>query len=494
MNKPNTLGDVKAFLKAYEGQNYDLHTAHVNPMAVRTLKTIGFDRCYVRAEGPYLWDVQGIKYLDMLSGYGVFGLGRNHPDLIRMLQEYLGTGYPSLVKLDAPLLGGLLAGELKQRMSLPMDMVFFTNSGAEGIETALKYARCATRRPGIIYCAKAFHGLTYGALSLNGDDSFRLGFEPFLTDCRLVPYNNLDALERELRRGDVAAFVVEPVQGKGVNLPAPSYLREAARLCHQYGALFVDDEVQAGMGRTGRFLAIEHDGAVDADIVVLAKTLSGGFVPVGAVLCKKWIHEKVFSSMQRSVVHSSTFSEGSLAMVAGLATLEVLERDGLIQRAATMGNQLGEGLRAMVPRFEFLKEVRWRGLMIGIEFGPPRSLALKTAWTIMHKLDPSLFPQAAVIPLLDKHHILTQAAGHYIDVIKLLPPFVINDTDVQWFLNAFEDALMQMHTFPGAAWDVLIDIGRMALTRRPRQGTRNVAPSEVQRGSAILSEVDQSKP
>jgi len=458
--------DISALLRQHEGRNYELHAAHVNPANVRTLRTIGFDRCYVRAEGPYLWDVAGTKYLDMLSGYGVFGLGRNHPEVRRVLMDFLEMEYPSLVKMEAPLLCGLLAEELKKRMPNQLDMVFFTNSGAEGIETAIKYARCATRKSAIVHCKKAFHGLTYGALSLNGDESFRDGFEPFLSDCRAIPFNDLEALEQELRQGDVAAFVVEPVQGKGVNLPSPGYLREAARLCRKHGALFIDDEVQAGMGRTGRFLAVEHDVDVDPDIVVLAKTLSGGYVPVGAVLCKQWIHEKVFSSMQRSVVHSSTFSQGSFAMVAGLAALDVLDRFNLIARAERMGNLIGEGLRAMVPRFEFLKEVRWRGLMVGIEFGPPQSLGLKAAWTLMHTMDKSLFPQAAIIPLLDKHHIITQVAGHHIDVIKLLPPLIISEEDVQWFLRAFEDVLVQMHKFPGPAWDVLSDIGKMVLTRR----------------------------
>ena len=460
--------DIRALLEQNQGKNYELHSAHVNPSNVRTLRTIGFDRCYVRAEGPYLWDVEGVKYLDMLSGYGVFALGRNHPEVRRVLHEFLDVNYPSLVKLEAPLLCGLLAQELKKRMPNELEMVFFTNSGAEGIETAIKYARCATGRPAILHCQKAFHGLTCGALSLNGDESFREGFSPFLPECRSIPFNDLEALERELRKGDVAAFVVEPIQGKGVNLPAAGYLGEAARLCHKYGALFVDDEVQAGMGRTGRFLAIEHDPHADPDIVVLAKSLSGGFVPVGAVLCRKWIHEKVFSSMQRSVVHSSTFSQGSLAMVAGLAALDVLDRENLIPRVEHLGNQIGQGLRAMVPRFEFLKEVRWRGLMIGIEFGPPKSLGLQTAWTVMHKMDRSLFPQAALIPLLEDHHILTQVAGHHIDVIKLLPPFVISDEDVSWFLNGFEKVLVQLHKFPGPAWDVVMRIGRLAMTRRAR--------------------------
>jgi ornithine--oxo-acid transaminase len=460
--------DIRALLASQAGRNYELHTAHVNPSNARALRTIGFDRCYVRAEGPYLWDLKGVKYLDLLGGYGVFGLGRNHPDVRRVLADFLNTDYPSLVKLEAPLLSGLLAAELKKRMPNRLDMVFFTNSGAEGIETALKYARCATGKPAIIHCEKAFHGLSYGALSLNGDESFRDGFAPFLPDCRVIPFNSLAALERELSKGDVAAFVVEPIQGKGVNLPSPGYLRDAAALCRRHGALFIDDEVQTGMGRTGRFLAIEHDGEVDPDIVVLSKSLSAGFVPVGAVLCKQWIHDKVFSSMQRSVVHSSTISQGSLAMVAGLVALDVIDRHGLIKRAEEMGQRLLDGLRALVPRYEFLKEVRGQGLIIGIEFGPPRSLGLKAAWTLMHTLDKSLFPQAAIMPLLDRHHIITQVAGHNCDDIKLLPPLVITEEDVKWFLEAFEEVLVQMHKFPGPAWDVLAKIGQVAITGQAR--------------------------
>jgi len=425
-------------LKQHEGRNYDLHARHVNPANATTLRTIGFDRCYVRAEGPYLWDIHGTRYLDLLSGYGIFAVGRNNPDIRNVLIDLLNADYPSLVKMEAPLLAGLLAQELKKRMPNELDMVFFANSGAEGVETAIKYARCATRKPAILHCHKAFHGLTYGALSLNGDETFRDGFAPFLTDCRVIPFNDLQALEDELSRGDVAAFIVEPIQGKGVNIPSPGYMREASSLCRKYGALFIADEVQTGLGRTGRFLAIEHDGDVDPDIVVLSKALSGGFVPVAAVLCRKWIHEKVFSSMQRSVVHSSTFSQGSLAMAAALATLDVIDRYDLMKNAALLGNRIGEGLRSMAPRFEFLKEIRWRGLMIGIEFGCPRSFGLSTAWILMHKVDKSLFPQAAIIPLLDKHHILTQVAGHHSDVIKLLPPLVISADDAEWFLSSFE--------------------------------------------------------
>jgi ornithine--oxo-acid transaminase len=269
--------DIVALLKEHEGRNYDLHSQHVNPANTRTLKTIGFDRCYVRAEGPYLWDIQGTKYLDFLSGYGVFSLGRNHPDVRRVLTDFLNAEYPSLVKMEAPLLAGLLAAELKKRMPNQLDMVFFANSGTEGVETAIKYARCATRKPAIVHCQKAFHGLTYGALSLNGDESFRDGFAPFLTDCRMIPFNDLDALERELHRRDVAAFIVEPVQGKGVNLPAPGYLREQQPFAANTARSSSPMKCSRAWAHRP-FLAVEHDGDVDPDIVVLSGALRG-FVP-----------------------------------------------------------------------------------------------------------------------------------------------------------------------------------------------------------------------
>lgn len=471
--------DIKALLREHEGRNYELHADHVNPQFSKVLRTIGFDRCYVRAQGPYLWDNHGQKHLDLISGYGVFTMGRNHPEIRQALTDFFETEYGTLVKLEAPLLSGLLAAELKRRMPNQLDMVYFTNSGAYGIETAIKFARCATRRPAIIYCKKAFHGLSMGSLSINGDDTFREGFEPFLPGCRPILYNDLDALEQELRKGDVAAFIVEPVQGKGVNIPSPGYLSGAAALCRKHGTLFVADEVQTGMGRTGKFLGIEHDGNVDPDIVVMAKALSGGYVPVGAVLTRRSIYDKVFSSMERAVVHSSTFGQGSLAMVAGLATLHVMDRHQLVQRAEKFGNLIGEGLRAMQPSFEFFKEVRWRGCMVGIEFGAPKSLGLKAAWALAHKMDKSLFPQAAVIPLMEDHRIITQVAGHHIDVVKLLPPLVIDESDVRWFLDAFEKVMVDMHRFPGPVWEALSRIGVNAI------GGGRTAAKEAQKEPAL---------
>lgn len=483
--------DLKDLLARAQGRHFELHERHINPQFAKVLRTIGFDKHYTRGSGAYLWDEQGTRYLDMIAGYGVFALGRNHPALRAALHDYLDSDYPSLVQLEAPLLSGLLAEELKKRMPNELEIVYFTNSGTEGNETAIKFARCATNRPAIIHCAKAFHGLTNGSLAVNGDESFRQGFAPFLPNTRMVPFNDLEALSRELARGDVAAFIVEPVQGKGVNIPAPGYLRAAADLCRKHGALFIADEVQSGMGRTGRFLAIEHDAGVDPDIVVLSKALSGGFVPVGAVLTRRWIYDRVFSSLDRAVVHSSTFGQGGMAMAAGLATLAAIDDLDIINRAEHIGQQLGEGLRALQGRFELIKEIRWRGAMIGIEFGPPKSLGLRAGWTMTHAMNANLFPQAVTIPLMQDHHILTQVAGHHVDIIKLLPPLIIGDEDIAWFLRGFEQVMEQLERFPGPAWEVVSRLGKIALSPRDPGATSPAATEATTPGAATPA---QSEP
>ncbi len=251
--------DLQALLSQRQADKFALFERHLNPQALRVLRTLGFDVDYVRADGPYLFDASGERYLDLLSGFGVFALGRNHPTVIRALEQVLHGQLAGLVQLDVSLLAGLLAERLLARMPW-LDKVFFCNSGAEAVEAAIKFSRAATGRSKILYCEHAFHGLTYGALSLCGDPSFRERFGPFLGDCASVPFNDPGALARALAGNDVAAFLVEPVQGKGVNLPADGYLAEAAALCRRHRTLLVADEIQCGMGRTGRFLACEHLG------------------------------------------------------------------------------------------------------------------------------------------------------------------------------------------------------------------------------------------
>jgi ornithine--oxo-acid transaminase len=447
-----TLSIVE-LIKTQRGKNFSLHEQFLNPQMVRVLKTIGYDRIYTHAEGPYLYDDQGNKYLDLLSGFGVFALGRNHPTIKSALQEVIVSDLPDLVQMDVSLLAGLLAEKLVALTPEPLTRVFFCNSGAEAVEAAIKFARYTTGRSRILYCEHAFHGLTMGALSLNGEEIFRQGFGPLLPDCEAIPFNDLEALERALKERETAAFIVEPIQGKGVNLPKDGYLSEAARLCRKYGALFIADEVQTGLGRTGRMWAVEHWG-VEPDMILMAKALSGGFVPVGAVAMTARIMDKVFNRMDRAVVHGSTFSKNNLAMAAGLATLTAIEEEHLIANAARQGQALLAGLAALIPKYEFFREVRGKGLMLALEFGKPQSLKLKTAWNLLETANKGLFSQMVTIPLFKRHRILSQVAGHGMNVVKFLPPLVVNDEDIAWIINACDQVLADCHQVPGAIWDL----------------------------------------
>src|SRR5499426_1128614 len=444
--------DMASLFAEREPERYALHTRYLNEQLVRVLKTIGYDVGFVRGQGQYLFDHQGMRYLDLLSGWGVFAIGRNHPRLREALKGVLDSDLPNLVQMDVSVPAGILAERLL-RYTPYLDKAFFCNSGAEAVEAALKFARVATGRPGFAYCDHGLHGLSYGALSVNGDDMFRTGFGPFLPDCVEVPFNDLAALERALASRKFAAFIVEPIQGKGVNIPDQNYLRDALELCRKYGTLFIADEIQTGLGRTGKFLAIEH-WDVEPDMVLLAKSLSGGHVPVGAVLTKKYIFEKVFDRMDRAVVHGSTCGKNDLAMAAGIATLDVLTSEGLIENAARTGDHLMRGLAAMSGRYELLREVRGKGLMIGIEFGTPRSLKLKASWNVLEAANKGLFCQLITIPLFRDHKILSQVAGHSSHTIKLLPPLVISSADCDWILNAFDSVIADSHRVPGAIWSL----------------------------------------
>ncbi|MFC3126218.1 aspartate aminotransferase family protein [Pseudoroseomonas globiformis] len=444
--------DIAAVIAEREAERYTLHSQYLNEQMVRVLKTIGYDVSFKHGAGPYLYDSDGRRYLDLLSGFGVHAIGRNHAEVRKALKAVLDSDLANLVQMDASILAGVLAERLLHHVPY-LDKVFFANSGAEAVEAAIKFARCATGRPGIVYAEHAFHGLTYGALALNGDANFRGGFEPMLPGCVAVPFDDLAALDRALAAQTIAAFIVEPIQGKGVNIPSEGYLAEAAALCRKYGTLFVADEIQTGLGRTGRFLAVEHWN-VEPDMVLLAKALSGGHVPVGAVLSRKWIFNKIFNRMDRAVVHGSTFSKNDLAMAAGLATLQVLEAEDCVGNATRQGERLLTCFKSMIGRQEFVKDARGKGLMIGIEFGSPQSLKLRAAWSMIESVSTGLFCQLITLPLFKEHKILSQVSGHASHTIKLLPALNISDSDCDWIERAFETTISDSHRVPGAAWSL----------------------------------------
>jgi ornithine--oxo-acid transaminase len=458
--------DVARVFADRAGENYALHERYMNRQLARTLRTIGFDRNYVRAEGCYLYDDAGKRYLDFLSGFGVYALGRSHPAIKAALHQALDLDLPNMVQMDCALLPGLLAEQLVARAHDGISRVFFCNSGAESIEAAIKFARQATRRPAVLYAEHAFHGLTTGALALNGGAEFRRGFGDLLPGAAAVPFGDLGALEERLRANDVAAFIVEPIQGKGVYCAAPEYWTAAQDLCRKHGTLLVMDEVQTGLGRTGRFFCHEHWG-LRPDIITISKALSGGYVPIGAMLTTEKIFASVYDSMEDALKHSSTFGRNQLAMVSALATLAAFDDEDIVARAQRTGLALQDGLRSLAERHELIHDVRGLGLMIGIEFGEPGSKGAARRFRTVERLRSGIFSQLVVVPLFHRHRIITQVAADNVNIVKLLPPLISGPEEVDYFIGALDDVMADAQKGTGLALEVGATMARGALGRKP---------------------------
>lgn len=437
------------------------YAQHVNPQWVRLLGLLEMDVRYERCVGAELFTADGRRIVDFLSGYCVHNVGHNHPDVVEALQRELARCGPAMVQTHVADLAGELAERLCARAGGRLSKAFFASSGSEGIEAAIKFARAHTRRTGILAAEHAFHGLTCGALSLMSDEFWREGFGPLLAGVKTVPFGSLEALERELKSKQFAAFLVEPIQSEaGVRVPHTDYLRNAEALCRRYGTLFVLDEVQTGMYRTGTFLAA-HQFRVEPDIVVLAKALSGGLVPVGAVLMSDEVCDSVYSSLPRAFVHTSTFGENSLAMRAGLATLEVLEREGLGERAVERGKYLREQLTDALREFEMVKEIRGVGLLMGIEFQAPKQFRLRIPYEAFGAIHGGMFGQILVMRLFRDFGFLTQVCGNNFMVLKVAPPLVVEEAQMDAFAAAVR-SVMELANSPGAFWSEALGLARRA--------------------------------
>jgi ornithine--oxo-acid transaminase len=443
------LPTVGELLARRTGEELALNDRYLNPQMGRILRTLGLDKTWVSGDRAYLVDSDGERYLDLISGYGVFALGRNHPDVIAGVKDVLAASTANLPQLGVTLLSGVLAEQLLARAPDSVAAMVPANTGTEAVEAAIKVARAATGRPRVLYVDHGFHGLTLGALSINGNEEFRAGFGPLLSGCDRVPFGDAAGLESELAREDVAALIVEPVQGKGVHIPPDGYLMQAQQLCHAAGSLFVCDEVQTGVGRTGRFLALEHWG-LEPDLICMSKALSGGLVPIGAVLVSRSAFDRVFDGMERAVRHGSTFGGNDLGAAAALATLGVLDRDGVVAHAEQMGALLLELTKPLVDRYEVVRDVRGLGLMWAIELGPPAGAAGRSLWGAVERAQPGLFAQLITVPLFHEHRILCQVAGHRMNVVKALPSLLVDEAEIRLFADALSDVIAAAERVPSA--------------------------------------------
>ncbi len=417
---------------------------------------------YERCSGSELFTADGRRILDFLSGYCVHNVGHNHPAVIAALHEELEQCGSAMVQSHVAERAGELAEKLCRRAGGRLTKVFFGSSGSEGVEAAIKFSRAHTERTGLLYANGAFHGLTCGALSLMGDSFWREGFGPLLPETEAIPFNDVDALDRKLSSKRFAAFIIEPIQSEaGIRVPAPEYFRTAQSLCRRYGTLLVLDEVQTGMYRTGPFLAGQRYG-VEPDMVVLAKAMSGGLVPVSATLMTEAIYDSVYGSLRRAIIHTSTFSENALAMRAALATLEVLEAENLGQGAIEKGERLRTRLQGTLGAYEMVKAVRGEGLLMGIEFTAPQSLRLRVPFEAFMRIHPAMFGQIVVMRLFWDSGILTQICGNNFMVLKVAPPLVVTDDEIDEFVSAIEQVVEVAHS-SSAFWSEALGLARRAI-------------------------------
>ena len=438
------------------------YAERVNPQWVRFLNLLDMNVRYERCVGADLWTEDGDRYLDFLSGYCVHNAGHNHPRIIEALKEELDRSGPAMLQSHVPDLAGQLAERLCRLAGGRLSKVFFASSGSEGVEAAIKFSRAATGRDALLYAERAFHGLTCGALSLMNNEFWRGGFGSLLQHTHAVPFDDVAAVERKIQTREFAAFIVEPIQSEGgVRIPSPDYLRQVQSLCKRYGTLFVLDEVQTGMFRTGKFLAAHHFD-LQPDMVILAKALSGGLVPIAAVLMTDDINCAVYSSLKRALVHTSTFGENGLAMRAGLATLDVLEDENLGERATYLGDLLRRRLRGALSEYDMFKAAPGMGLLSGIEFKAPPKTTLRLSFEAFKAVHPGMFGQMLVMNLFRRERVLTQICGNNFMVLKSSPPLVAKEEHIEEFAESVRRVVAEVHN-SSTFWSDALGLARRAM-------------------------------
>lgn len=451
---------------------------HINPILREFYEFNHVERVFSHGQGCWLTDLDGRRYLDFVAGYGCLNTGHNHPDITAGVQHYLNQQHPTFVQyLSAPLHASLLAKRLAGLAPAGLERVFLSNSGTEAVEAALKLALAASDKPTLLYCSNGYHGKTLGALSVTGRAKHREAFEPLLPRCEEIPFGDIPALRARLRGGDVAAFIVEPIQGEGgVILPPAGYLSAVRELCSEYGCLWILDEIQTGLGRTGKMFACQWED-VSPDIMVLSKSLSGGLVPIGATLSSKEVWQRAYGNIDRFALHTSTFGGGNLAAAAAMAALDVVEQADLAGNAVQVGAHLRQGLEELARKHYFIKEVRGQGLMIAIEFQndvadgieafvhdmtsrmPAKAAAtyrmmpgkarahLEAAMRELESTLADMFVLRIMTKLSQEHGILTFVTANNSRVMRIQPPLLLSLAEADRFIQALGEVCEDLSTF-----------------------------------------------
>jgi len=430
-----SCGTIDEILNLSASETLKLYDKYLNFISARIMRFLGTGIKFVKASGSSLWDDQDREYQDFFSGFGAVNLGHEPPEVLRALRLvenkpniFQSGPNPFAAKL-AELLAAVTPGDLCRS--------FFCSTGAEAVEAALKIARAATGRRLFLSTTGGYHGKTYGALSVSGREKYKKSFLPMVGDAELIPFDDLSALESRLDRGDVAGFIVEPIQGEnGVIIPKAGYLKGAETLCRRYGTLLLVDEIQTGFGRTGRLFACEYEEVVP-DVLILSKSLGGGVMPLGAIVTTDAIWKKAYGTLETGLMHSTTFGANTRACAAGFAAIQSLAERRLIQNAEDQGAYLLAGLRSLQQKYpQLLVDVRGRGLMIGISFAKLKGNSPMLEGALTMWLSRRLFKN---------HRILVIFTLNNYDVLRIAPPLALSRDGADLFLAAFEETLKSAH-------------------------------------------------
>ena len=423
---------------------------YINPGLVALLGLLDVDRRFVRASGVSIWDREGNEYLDFLGAYGAMNTGHNHPRIVEAIEKVKGV--PNMLQTSLNCMAAALAHDLALITPDELKRTFFCNSGAEAVECALKMARASTKKQRLLYCERSFHGKSFGALSVTGRAKYQDPFVPLLPATEMVPYGDVQGLEDKLRANTVAAFIVEPIQGEaGVVVPPDGYLKAARELCTRYGALLIVDEIQTGLGRTGYLFACEHDGVVP-DIMCLAKSLSGGLIPIGACIATEEVWERAYGGLERALLHTSTFGGNAWACAAGIASLQVILEEDLAGAAAANGSYFLDGLRKLQTIHPMIKEVRGRGLLIGIEFErPAQGIVDRLTGGMISRVSEEYVGAMVAGELLNRHRVITAYTFNNPCVIRMEPPLTVTRGQIDSVLEKIEDVFTRNRGFVSMA-------------------------------------------
>lgn len=429
------LFQLKKVFELNRAQVKENHKKYLNPVLTKMMGTLNFDKQYVKAKGTKVWDSDGNEYLDFLGGYGALSLGHNPEEVTIAIKEVLDKKFPNILQASIGTVSAALAQLLAEITPGELRHSFFTNSGTESVEGALKTARAASGKKVILSTIGAFHGKTFGSLSASGREKYKKPFEPLLQNFEQIPFGDTETLEKRLKKKDVAAFIVEPIQGEaGVIVPPLGYLKKVRQICDEYETILIMDEVQTGFGRTGRLFACDYE-KIAPDIMALSKAIGGGVMPLGAFICNDKIWNLAYGNMEKCTLHTSTFGGNALACAAGIASINTIIQKNLSKEAEQKGSYFLKRLNGLKSKYDIIKEVRGKGLLIGIEFMQPEGLIKKIAGNVVYEYLASLISGI----LFNEYRIITAYTLNNPNVIRLEPPLIVSMQEIDRVVDALDE-------------------------------------------------------